>query len=347
MALRYYPVIQFFDDSGDVLNGGKIYTYITGTSTNKATYQDQGQVTAHANPIVLDSDGRPPSGAIWLLGGEEYRFIIKTSDDVTLQTIDDLQGISSPISDINGYKHGLTLSNDTDTDHDILISTGVAMDSTNVVIMNLGTAITKQLDATWAVGDDAGGRASGASLSTSTWYHIHLIRASDGTVDAGFDTSVTAANLLTDSGYTYYRRIGSVLTDGSSNILQFIQQGDKFTWSIPVSDEANANPGTSAVTDALTTPTGVVSEADITFTHSDDTATTAGYGLVTPVSATDTTPSATLHHTFVNANGGVGAAVSTNLSILTNTSSQIRYRLSVSDADVTASIVTHGWREIF
>ncbi len=47
-----------------------------------------------------------------------------------------------------------------------------------------------------------------------------------GAVDFGFDTSVDATNLLADAnviagGFTKYRRVGSILTDASSNIIGF------------------------------------------------------------------------------------------------------------------------------
>lgn len=87
-ALVHVGGTQFFDNSGDPLNGGLIYTYEPGTTTNKTTYQDATLVTAHANPIVLDAYGRPPSNAIWLSG--ETKFVVKTSAGVTLFTLDNI-----------------------------------------------------------------------------------------------------------------------------------------------------------------------------------------------------------------------------------------------------------------
>lgn len=347
MALRYYPVIQFFDDAGDVLGGGLIYTYITGTSTNKATYKDQGQATAHANPIVLDSDGRPSGGAIWLLGGEEYRFIIKTSADVTLQTIDDLQGISSPIADIGGYKqpNGLILSNAADADHDITISAGTCMDSTGTVVMTLA-AITKQIDSLWAVGTNAGG--IGPTLAASTFYHMFVIRHTDGTVDAGFDTSITAATLLTNSAYTYYRRIGSVVTDGSFNILGFIQVGDTITYHVPFADASDANPGTSAVTLALSVPPDVQVVPNTHFTLFDDSSAATVLLRVFPTVATDAVTTTSNCSTFTVDTGSTANSASTiNPQIPTNTSKQVKFRLSASDADIYVYANTHGYRELF
>lgn len=134
------------------------------------------------------------------------------------------------------FLRGLVLSNNaTDPDHDVDVATGAAVDSTGAYGLALTSALTKQIDATFAAGTGAGGMFSGVSLTASTWYHVHLIRLdSDGTIDAGFDTSVTAANK--PAGYTYYRRIGAVVTDASSNVVAFHQVKDVTYWKSPALD---------------------------------------------------------------------------------------------------------------
>ena len=52
---------QFLDNNGNVLSGGKIYTYEAGTTTPLATYTSSSGNTAHTNPIVLDAAGRVPA----------------------------------------------------------------------------------------------------------------------------------------------------------------------------------------------------------------------------------------------------------------------------------------------
>lgn len=86
---------QFFDDNGVVLSGGKIYTFSAGTTTPRTTYTSYTGSTPHSNPIILDAAGRVPGGEIWLDTGSSYKFIIKTSDDVLLDTYDNIAGASS------------------------------------------------------------------------------------------------------------------------------------------------------------------------------------------------------------------------------------------------------------
>lgn len=89
---------QFFDNNGHPLSGGKLYSYEAGTTTPKTTYTTSAGVTAHTNPIVLDSAGRVPSGGeIWLIDGGNYKFALYTSKDVLIATYDNVTGNGSGI----------------------------------------------------------------------------------------------------------------------------------------------------------------------------------------------------------------------------------------------------------
>ena len=89
---------QLFDNNGVPLAGGEIYTYLAGTSTPATTYTTSAGTVAQANPIVLDSAGRVPTGGeIWLTEGVTYKFVVKTSAGVTLGTYDNVPGNGSGI----------------------------------------------------------------------------------------------------------------------------------------------------------------------------------------------------------------------------------------------------------
>ena len=80
---------QFFDNNGNPLSGGLIYTYAAGTTTPAATYTSYTGGTANANPIVLDSAGRTPA-QIWLTEGSSYKFVLETALAVTIKTDDNI-----------------------------------------------------------------------------------------------------------------------------------------------------------------------------------------------------------------------------------------------------------------
>lgn len=86
---------QFFDNNGQPLSGGKIYTYAAGTTTPQATYTNAFGNTPHANPIVLDSAGRVPGGEIWLTDSLIYKFVIETSTGILIGTYDNITGVNS------------------------------------------------------------------------------------------------------------------------------------------------------------------------------------------------------------------------------------------------------------
>ena len=86
---------QFFDNNGNPLSGGKLFTYAAGTTTNQVTYTSSSGNTAHTNPIILDSAGRVPNGGeVWLANGLRYKFLLKTTTDVQLWSADNISGIA-------------------------------------------------------------------------------------------------------------------------------------------------------------------------------------------------------------------------------------------------------------
>jgi hypothetical protein len=84
---------QFFTNSGNVLTGGKIYTYAAGTTTPQQTYTSFSGVTLHSNPIILDAAGRVPGGEIWLSEDISYKFVLKDSNDVLIGTYDNIDSL--------------------------------------------------------------------------------------------------------------------------------------------------------------------------------------------------------------------------------------------------------------
>lgn len=86
MAVLYTPhFIQFFDNDGNPLAGGKLYTYAAGTTTPKAAYTDQSATVNASNPVILDSAGRT---TIWIDGA--YKFRLETAAGVLVEETDNV-----------------------------------------------------------------------------------------------------------------------------------------------------------------------------------------------------------------------------------------------------------------
>jgi len=161
-----------------------------------------------------------------------------------------------------GYISGIITENDSgDTAHYIKFNTGVCKDVANSIDIDFSTPLVKQIDAVWAAGTNQGGFPSGlGSVAVDTWYHLFVIAKPDGTTDAGFDTSLTATNLLADAtGYTKYRHIFSVLTDGSANILGYNQIDNEtceFKLSIQDASAVSLSTGTGSLF-TVSSPLGI------------------------------------------------------------------------------------------
>jgi len=92
---------QFFDDNGNPLNAGTIETFTAGTSNHLATYSDVGLTVANANPLTLNSAGRPTSGAIFLTPGQSYKFLIKDSLGNTIATPDNISAVPASSASVD------------------------------------------------------------------------------------------------------------------------------------------------------------------------------------------------------------------------------------------------------
>lgn len=243
-----------------------------------------------------------------------------------------------------GHLFGLTLSNngaDATNDIDIAIGECVSDDAAAAdrVRMALTSAITKRLDAAWAVGTAQGGLDTGAIANTT--YHLWVIaRVDTGVVDVLFSTSATSPTMPTN--YTKKRRIGSILRE-SAAIVAFSQDGDEFLRSTAILSYDTTNPGTSAVLATLGVPVGIKVKA-LCRGQAASTSATPGVVLYTSPDESDQAPSTTA--------APLGSGVSFNTSgatwpvpfqLRTNTSAQIRFRLSFSDANVSVRIAPYGW----
>lgn len=114
-----------------------------------------------------------------------------------------------------GYLYGFPMyNNSTNPAYQIDIEPGVCRSSDDTTDLVLTTTLTVDITASGANGLDSG------SESSWVWYYIYLIyNPSTQTYASLLSTSSTSPTL--PSGYTKYRRLGSVINDGSSNFKEF------------------------------------------------------------------------------------------------------------------------------
>ncbi len=238
---------------------------------------------------------------------------------------------------IPGYIHGLVLANNTtDAVNDIDVAVGRTTDSTGAYNITLSSALTKRLDASWAVGSGNGGLDTGSIANTT--YHVFLIQRSDtGGVDALFSASATTPTLPTN--YDRFRRIGSILRI-AGGIRPFVQDGDDFRWVTPAADIDSSSPGSSAVTRAVTVPSGisVLAYGQIQIINAGSA--TNGH-LLSDLRCVDVAPS-TAAAAVPQVRAVASGVAAGSWMVRTNTSAQIRSRNETANNDVVRAS-THGW----
>ena len=103
------PRIQFSNALGLPLAGGKLTTYLAGTTTPEPTYQDQGLTIKNPTTITLDATG---SCVLWLDPEKSYKFLLKSAVGVTqpgwpvdnisgASTIETLTGVFAKFTDLS------------------------------------------------------------------------------------------------------------------------------------------------------------------------------------------------------------------------------------------------------
>jgi len=254
----------------------------------------------------------------------------------TLKTYFDSLYSSLPIAIVDG----LTLSNNvSDANNDIDIAAGKAADSAGTENMVLSSSLTKRLDAVWAVGTNQGGLDTGTKAN-STWYHVWLIKRPDtGVVDVLFSTSATAPTMPTS--YTKKRRIGAVKTNGSGNIIAFLQYGDEFLWlSPPALDVDTAVLSTTRTNYTLASvPSGIVVSANINagcYNAAARMIYISNPNLTDLAPSTSVTPLATI---------ASSAGLTNTLKLYTYTNASAQISAVANGASTTFKVAVLGWED--
>lgn len=237
----------------------------------------------------------------------------------------------------------ITSVNSSDTAHDIDVSVGeAASDDTTPVLIRLTSATTKRFDATFAAGSAAGGFAAGESLPTSGTIHMWLIAKDDGTTDVFANNHATTGLSPTlPSGYTYKRRIASVRTDGSANIIGYRQVGDKFSLKTPILDISTTIGLTSAL-HALSVPAGLNTTAYMNIVI--DVSGSQGLVYLSCPDDSDIAASTTVAPLGqLSEQVSTATTAATQIFVDTNTSSQVRAVSTLSSTSFLGA--TLGWAE--
>lgn len=94
MTVALQAIPQFFDNAGNPLSGGKIFSYEAGTLIPLPTYTDRGGTTPNANPVILDAAGRAD---VWLTANVAYKLIVQDAAGVDMDSVDEFYAGADPL----------------------------------------------------------------------------------------------------------------------------------------------------------------------------------------------------------------------------------------------------------
>ncbi len=340
MGQELNALIQFAGGvpSGSVLNqvltavSGLIHSAFLGNYANRVlvTQPASGQpvLTLNPNSLLSLATGRVLTANKTLtLDGTDGKTLTQKAS-VTWQ------GTDGEVIDtdalVRGVVQGLTMAFVSTTSFSV--GAGAVGDSTFVSTLLLSSTFTKTTSA-WAVGTGNGGLDTGA-IAATTWYAVYLIKRPDTQlVDVLYSTNGTTPTL--PANYTLYRRIGWILTNGSSQFVSFQQRGRQFLWSVKVAEFTNQ--AIAATTRQLQTVTCPANSNGMFVWISDTTTNTyffdAGWTALTDAAAAST--------------NSLGRLISSWSGLMefdsqVDASRQIYYRVSNATSN-NATLLTLGW----
>jgi len=194
---------QLFDNSGNVLTGGKIETYEAGTTTNAVTYADPTGNTFNSNPIIADASGRL-SNEIWLPVSGAYKFVLKDTNDVLIATYDNIPTIPQPpiVNDASSisYEQGYTVTAGAFTVGATYLITSVG--TTNFVAIGAAANVTGILFTATGVGSGDGTAQYSRTVQTK-------LRETVSVDDFGAVADATSGTTGTDNSAAFQAAVDS------------------------------------------------------------------------------------------------------------------------------------------
>lgn len=153
------PVQKFFDNNGNPLAGGQLFTYIAGTLTPQATFTDSTQVTQNQNPVVLNARGE---AQVWVPPNTAYKYVLTDSLGNQIWAVDQVTN-----------NQLLTLYGGTDT--------GVA----NAYLLNFTAPYTTYVTGTVIYWTPANSNSGASTLNVNGFGVINIVNANGTPLTAG------------------------------------------------------------------------------------------------------------------------------------------------------------------
>lgn len=215
---------------------------------------------------------------------------------------------------------------------DIRCSTGAARDFADSGDLIVSEELIKGFNEEWTEGNNEGGFPRGiGDPIVDQFYGVFLIGRVelDGsvTVDMGFDSDLTAANLLNNDNagfkdFTLYRRIGYVQAETTSQLYAFHTDDDGMIVWDEMAGSGLLVPSTTLALHAVKAPANTTVNIHA---HAANAGALALYILLTAVDQSSGTPDDTNFHIRCAGTGSGAQTGSANMNIRVDVNQQINY----------------------
>lgn len=189
---------------------------LSATNVQDAIDEVEGRVQANEGILgtrgVLftgnDAGDVPWTSTLWFQGAGNVQEALEESADYTEYVENE--------ATLQEFVTGLTLSNNAgDPNNKIDIAPG----------RTRGNGVTVVNPAVFTA------TLGGANRQPNSTYHVHALR-NDATGEFAVTFALSATSPSIPAGYTRVQRLGAIMTDGSSNIRPFVQDGNEFRYAV-------------------------------------------------------------------------------------------------------------------
>lgn len=241
MNLSPLPVQKFFGNDGRPLNGGLLFTYVSGTTTKVTTYKDSTGGPVNTNPIVLDYRGE---ANIWLDQTLTYKFVLSPANDTDPPT--------NPIWTVDNISAGITFASLTQQIIGQLLYPRTAAE--------IAASVTPTYYY-YAPGDLRRYGAVGVSATPDTAAWLAAVAQAN-------QSAASAAEIFIAAGYNFYINTGATATrpiriTGISNLVSLLTAQSDITLltingGVAAAGSSIANVGFTGIYTGATSGSGVL-----------------------------------------------------------------------------------------
>lgn len=323
-------------------------------ATARATLEAQEEVITTKGDLVVGGANIPVTGRLAL--GAAATYLRSNGTNVAWAALVAADVIAKQQKYPRSYLSGLVVTRTSATEFNVgkgVTRAGSSSDQDLVDIENTNAAFGKLFDnGGWDAGDGGGGvpTAAGFAASAATWHFFQLVKQNGLGYDYGWDTSLSAVNLIADAAVIaalgtacYYRRIRSNVSTATPDFADFTQIGDRTLLTVGELDySVDGTDFTAGVTITLDRiPLGIDTVGLLRVAW--DAMSAGELALILqPTFETSAVPSVSAAPLASFVASGANNADGGEMAIDIDTSQQISARM-LTDATIDLDILVRGW----